>query len=227
MKKVIVVLTVLAFFACATEKGATPAKTADAAKPPQKAVAAVPASAQTPAPAPLPGHDILDPGVMNLARVKATEEPKWMNAAGSAEQKRLYKMGTYSIVLPYDLVPVTTRICPCSRLFKFTKADAWVYAFVPDKLEATALLGLDLNTADLARARGYHDVAVDMSGGMLRMSYIYDGADDGYTRWVEVRKNFSAGKMTAFALAVKDPGQLAAMRQKFRAALRTVKPPIE
>jgi hypothetical protein len=278
MKKVLVVLAILALFACATEKGATPAKTAATTKPPQKVAAvapaktadtatpqkvvavapaktadaatpqkvaaapakaadpvkpqqktAAPAPAPAPAPAaaPAPSRDILDPGALNLARVTVSEEPKWMNPANPPDLKRLYKMGKYSIVLPTDLVPVTTRVCQCSRLFKFTKNDAWVYAFMPEKLEATALLDVDLNTVDLARARGYHDVAVAMSDGVLRMSYVYDGADDGYTRWVEIRKNFSSRKMTAFALAVKDPAQLVAMRQKFRSALRTMKPPIE
>jgi hypothetical protein len=168
--------------------------------------------------------EIRDGQIANMSNFTATEEANWMNPKNPADLKRLYVMDGYSILLPEDVFPVKTDISGSSWLFKFSRADAYIYAFLPKGIAASSLLEINLNSLDLIQAKGYHDAMIDLKENVLRMSYRNDGIDDGYIRYVQIKKEYVGRKMSIFALMLKDQGLYQSLAQEYDSTLSTIKP---
>lgn len=214
-----VVFTVL-LVACATKT----AKSPGAGGEQQKNSGSTQSQAQNAEAKGTPSQQIQDGRIMDLSNIDATEENNWMNPNNPPGLKRQYQKDYFSVLLPEDIYPVKTGISPSSWLFKVKDSDAYFYMFVPKTLEASALLDINLNSLELGQAKGYHDMVIDLKDDVLKMSFSLDGSNDGYTRYVEVSKDYRAGRMSVGALITRDQAQYSNLRQSYRAVLKTVKP---
>jgi hypothetical protein len=167
--------------------------------------------------------EVQDKQIMDLSKIDSTEEAGWIDPKNPPEMKRKYQKGAFSVVLPEDMYPVTTSVYPSAGLFRFKNADAYMYLFAPASPAASALLDINLNALDLSRQKGYHDMVIDLKGSILRVTYRFDGANDGYVRYVDVKKAYQPPGMLISALLVKDPQGYAQLQQKYRSVLGTVK----
>jgi hypothetical protein len=168
--------------------------------------------------------EIRDGQIANLSNFTATEETNWINPKNPPDLERLYVMDGYSILLPEDVFPVKTEISGSSWLFKFSRADAYIYVFLPKGIAASSLLEINLNSLDFIQAKGYHDAMIDLKQNVLSMSYRNDGMDDGYIRYVQIKKDYVGRKMSIFALMVKDQSLYKSLAQENDSTLSTIKP---
>ena len=215
MAIIAVILTVL-LAGCATKTEKTQATVAE-----QKQGGSKTDSAGNSVPA---TREVQDAQIGDLSGVDATEESNWMNPNNPPELKRQYQRDQGSVLLPEDVYPVKTNISSSAWLFKFRDADAFIYIFLPKTAEGSALLDINLNSLDLSQAKGYHDMLIDLKDRTLKMSYSNDGSKDGYIRYVEIKKAYQTGIMSAFALLVKDQEQYLRLRDEYRKTLNTIKP---
>jgi hypothetical protein len=200
---------------------ATKAEKAQTAAVEQKRSGGMSGSAASNAPA---TRDVQDVHIMDLSSIDATEEPNWMNPNNPPELKRQYQREQSTVLLPEDVYPVKANIPSSALLLKFKNADAYVYAFLPNAIASSALVDVNLNTLDLNQAPGYHDMVIELKDRTLKMSYFHDAAADGYTRYVEVKKAYQAGKMSVVALILRDPKQYPGLQGQYRSILNTIKP---
>jgi hypothetical protein len=168
-------------------------------------------------------REVQDGQIMDLSRADASEEANWMNPKNPPELKRKYQKGSFSVVLSDDLYPVKTNISPSAGLFKFQNNDAFIYVFSPRGVEASAFLDINLNTLNLGQPKGYHDMAIDLKGNTLKMSYRLDGLPDAYIRYAEVQKTYQPPGMLVSVLLVKDPAVYSNLQRKYRGVLGTLK----
>jgi hypothetical protein len=170
-------------------------------------------------------RDVQDIRIMDLSGIDTTEEANWMNPNNPPALKRQYQKNQNSVILPEDVYPVGTSLSPSSWLFRFKNADAFLYVFLARTPEASALLDINLNTLDLSQQKGYHDMVIDLKDGALKLSYTNDGSADGYTRYVEAKKDCRGGTASVYALLAKDQKQYLALRDQYHNILNTIKTP--
>ena len=169
-------------------------------------------------------QEVQDGRIMDLSKVDSSEETNWMNPKNPPDLKRKYQKGSFSVVLPEDLYPVKTDVSPSSGLFKFQNADAFVYIFSPRGVEASTFLDINLNTLSLGQPKGFHDMAIDLRGNTLKMSYRYDGSLDGYIRYADIQKSYQPPGMRVSVLLVKDPSVYSNLQHAYQGVLGTLKP---
>jgi hypothetical protein len=160
---------------------------------------------------------------MDLLKVDTSEEADWMNPKNPPELKRKYHKGYFSVVLPEDLYPVKTNVSPSAGLFKFQNTDAFLYIFSPRGVEASAFLDINLNTLNLSQAKGYHDMSIDLKGNVLRMSYRFDGLNDGYIRYAQIQKSYQPPGMLVSVLLAKDSSVYSNLQHKYQGVVGTLK----
>jgi hypothetical protein len=170
--------------------------------------------------------DQQDGKILDLSAIDAAEEANWMNPNNPPELKRQYQKEQFSIVLPEDIYPLNLSMSRSSVLLKFKNADAYVYLFVPSTSTASALLDINLNSLDLNQTRGFHDMTIDLKESRLRMNYMNDESVDGYSRYVQIRKDYKTGKMSVLALIIRENAQYQSLSQEYDAIVRTVRPPL-
>jgi hypothetical protein len=168
--------------------------------------------------------DVQDAQMMDVSTIDVTEETNWMNPKNPPDLKRKYQKGPFSVVLPEDLYPVKTNVSPSSGLFKFQNADAFVYIFSPQGVEASAFLDINLNTLSLSQPKGYHDMTIELEGNTLKMSYRYDGSPDGYIRYADIQKTYQPPGMRVSVLLLKDPSVYSNLQRAYQGVLGTLKP---
>lgn len=168
-------------------------------------------------------REVQDSQIMDLLRVDTSEEADWMNPKNPPELKRKYHKGYFSVVLPEDLYPVKTNVSPSAGLFKFQNTDAFLHIFCPRGVEASAFLDIDLNTLNLSQAKGYHDMSIDLKGNVLRMSYRFDGSNDGYIRYAQIQKSYQPPGMLVSVLLAKDSSVYSSLQHKYQGVVGTLK----
>jgi hypothetical protein len=167
--------------------------------------------------------EVKDKQIMNVSKIDASEEAGWMNPKNPPELKRKHQKGYFSILLPEDMFPVKTNVDASAGLFKFRNTDALMYILSPRGMEASAFLDINLNTLTLDQSKGYHDMAIELKESVLNMAYRFDGSNDGYVRYVEIRKAYQPAGLFISALLVKDPQSYTSLLKEYRAVLGTLK----
>jgi hypothetical protein len=168
-------------------------------------------------------REVQDSQIMDLSKADTSEEADWMNPKNPPELKRKYQKGHFSVVLPEDLYPIKMNVSPSAGLFKFQNADAFLYIFSPQGVEASAFLDINLNTPSLNQAKGYHDMTIDLKGNSLKMSYRFDGSNDGYIRYAEIQRSYQPPGMRVSVLLVRDPSVYSNLQHEYQRVLGTLK----
>lgn len=167
--------------------------------------------------------EVRDKQIMDISKIDASEETDWMNPKNPPEMKRKYQKDYFSILLPEDMYPIKANVEASAGLFKFRNTDALMYILSPRGVEASAFLDINLNTLTLDQAKGYHDMVIELKESVLKMDYRFDGSNDGYVRYVEIRKTYQPAGLFISALLVRDPQSYASLQQEYRAVLGTLK----
>jgi hypothetical protein len=168
-------------------------------------------------------REVQDSRIIDLSGIDASEEADWINPKNPPELKRKYHKGFFSIVLPEDMYPAKTNIYTSAGLFKFRNTDAFMYIFSPRGVDASTFLDINLNTLNPSQAKGYHDMVIDLKGNILNMAYRFDGSNDGYVRYVEIKKTYQPAGMLVSALIARDVQSYTKLLQEYQTVLSTLK----